>query len=318
MVVAAEFTVTTLVAWAVAILAVGFVLGWILRPWLIRDRLREEYEAKLSTERGRANSAEDRLATVQEDLATSKTALDTARADVIRVGASLATAEGRTDELESTLADLQLEKAAETERVGAESGKVVELEAALAEREERIAQMEQQLAATATEAERLVEAEAALAALGEEHRGCAAVVVARDVRIAELEEAVAHAATGSTAAAAGLDTAPPDEETVLPHEEPGVPDKETATRKVAEIAARTRGRSARVEDDLERIHGIGPKIDALLKAMDITSYAQIANFEPDDIAYVAAALESFPDRITRDDWMMSAAALHAEKYGDNA
>ena len=54
----------------------------------------------------------------------------------------------------------------------------------------------------------------------------------------------------------------------------------------------------------------------MLKEMDITSYRQVAKFEPDDIAYVAAALESLPDRIERDDWMSSAATFHEETYGE--
>ena len=91
--------------------------------------------------------------------------------------------------------------------------------------------------------------------------------------------------------------------------------KEAATRKVAEIAERTRGGESPVEDDLKRVHGIGPVIDGLLKGMGITSFRQIARLQHDDIAYVAAALESFPDRIQRDDWMTSAARLHEEKYG---
>jgi hypothetical protein len=32
---------------------------------------------------------------------------------------------------------------------------------------------------------------------------------------------------------------------------------------------------------------------------------------------VSQALESFPDRISRDDWMSSAAALHEAKYGES-
>jgi NADH-quinone oxidoreductase subunit E len=73
-----------------------------------------------------------------------------------------------------------------------------------------------------------------------------------------------------------------------------------------------------VEDDLQRIHGIGPTIAGLLRGMDITSFRQIARFEPDDVAYVAAALDAFPDRIGRDDWMSCAARLHEEKYGEPA
>ena len=100
-------------------------------------------------------------------------------------------------------------------------------------------------------------------------------------------------------------------------EESHLPDKETATAMMAEIAARTRGTGPRVEDDLKLIHGVGPKLDGLLKSMDITSFRQVALFTSDDIAYVTAALDAFPGRIERDDWMSSAAEQHELKYGDS-
>ncbi|MCP3994462.1 MAG: hypothetical protein GY722_05270 [bacterium] len=95
-----------------------------------------------------------------------------------------------------------------------------------------------------------------------------------------------------------------------------LPDKDVAVAKVAEIAARTRGDASVADDDLKKIHGVGPKLEGLLKSMDITSFRQVANFTLDDIQYVTAALDAFPGRIERDDWMSSAADEHAEKYGD--
>ena len=75
---------------------------------------------------------------------------------------------------------------------------------------------------------------------------------------------------------------------------------------MAEIARRTAGDGLAVDDDLKKVHGIGPVIEKTLKGLGITSYRQVARFEPDDIAYVTAALEGFPGRIERDDWMGSA------------
>ena len=87
---------------------------------------------------------------------------------------------------------------------------------------------------------------------------------------------------------------------------------------MAEIARRTAGEGPVSDDDLKRVKGIGPKIEGILKGLGITSFQQIARFEQDDIAYVSAALDAFPGRIERDDWMGKAAALHREKYGENA
>lgn len=93
---------------------------------------------------------------------------------------------------------------------------------------------------------------------------------------------------------------------------------EAARGKVAEIAARTAGDEPAPDDDLQRIKGIGPKISGLLRGMGITSFRQIARFTEDDIELVAEALESFPDRMRRDNWMQGAAELHREKYGSDA
>lgn len=96
---------------------------------------------------------------------------------------------------------------------------------------------------------------------------------------------------------------------------PGLPDKATALARLAQIAARTRGEEERVEDDLKMIRGVGPKLEQLLKSYDITSFRQVASFTPEDIVFVTAALDAFPGRIERDDWMSSAAEEHRKKYG---
>ena len=95
-----------------------------------------------------------------------------------------------------------------------------------------------------------------------------------------------------------------------------LPDKKSALKKVAEIKKRTAGNKPVNDDNLKKIKGIGPKLEKMLKDIGITSYRQIANFRKEDIQYVTAAIESFPGRIERDNWMKSAAALHRETYGD--
>jgi predicted flap endonuclease-1-like 5' DNA nuclease len=88
-----------------------------------------------------------------------------------------------------------------------------------------------------------------------------------------------------------------------------------ARSRVAEIASRTGGEGDIPHDDLVRIHGVGPKIARLLVSMDITSFRQVARFTAEDVATVNDALEVFPGRIERDDWMSSARELHREVYG---
>ncbi len=88
-----------------------------------------------------------------------------------------------------------------------------------------------------------------------------------------------------------------------------------ARARVPEIAKRTAGDGEVPRDDLVRIHGVGPKIARLLESMGITSYRQVARFTPTEVKIVNDALEVFPGRIERDDWMSSARELHREDYG---
>jgi predicted flap endonuclease-1-like 5' DNA nuclease len=91
----------------------------------------------------------------------------------------------------------------------------------------------------------------------------------------------------------------------------------TARERVAEIATRTAGGLTPPHDDLVRIHGVGPKIARLLESMEITSFRQVARLSPDDVAILNEALEVFPGRIQRDDWIGSARELHREVYGSD-
>ncbi len=142
------------------------------------------------------------------------------------------------------------------------------------------------------------------------HKDCASLLASRNRKTlgSEIRSVSPPSRAVRTSVAASTFAA-----TATPPEVP--PDRETAIMQVAEIAARARGAHARVDDDLKLIHGVGPKLERLLKSMDITSFRQVSRFEPDDVAYVTAALDAFPGRIERDDWMSSAAEHHRAKYG---
>lgn len=124
-------------------------------------------------------------------------------------------------------------------------------------------------------------------------------------RVTEVDTGEGHTRTGS----APVETrfAPPQD--AAPH------DPVEARSRVAEIASRTGGDGDIPNDELVRIHGVGPKIARLLVSMGITSFRQVARFTPEDVAVVNDALEVFPGRIERDDWMSSARELHREVYG---
>lgn len=88
----------------------------------------------------------------------------------------------------------------------------------------------------------------------------------------------------------------------------------SAVDRMAELAARTAGGKPPAKDNLKKIHGVGPKIEKLLNQLGITSFLQVANFTPDDIETVTEALDAFPGRIERDNWVGSADELYREKY----
>ncbi|HZX23063.1 MAG TPA: hypothetical protein VFF18_05970 [Woeseiaceae bacterium] len=68
----------------------------------------------------------------------------------------------------------------------------------------------------------------------------------------------------------------------------------------------------RPRDDLKRIRGIGPVLERLLNDLGIHRLQQIAEFGPDDVERVQAALQDFPDRIERDHWVEQARTLISE------
>lgn len=287
----AEISTTTLVTWSMLALAVGFVLGVVFRPWLLSDKTRREYELRLAAERDGRTTAESGLEAASGELVSMRDALAEARADVARLSSQRDAASDRVAELESSLETVTLEKNAEVERLGAEAAKVAGMERVIEEQAGRIAALETAgVPADATE-----ETDPRIADLEHQVAAYAEKLAERDAQIEALEREEAEVAASPAM----------------------VSDKAESTRKVAEIAKRTRGDAAFTDDDLKKIRGVGPKLEELLKEMGITSYRQIANFAPDDIAHVAAALESFPDRIERDDWMKSAAELHRETYGED-
>jgi predicted flap endonuclease-1-like 5' DNA nuclease len=90
------------------------------------------------------------------------------------------------------------------------------------------------------------------------------------------------------------------------------------------VAARTGGETnaggpffeaSEAQDDLKKIHGIGPVLEQRLNEIGVTAFQQIAQFTKEDIERVANAIKSSPDRIVRDDWKGKAQKEYEEKYG---
>jgi len=66
------------------------------------------------------------------------------------------------------------------------------------------------------------------------------------------------------------------------------------------------------KDDLQRIKGIGPFLEEKVNALGIYTFAQIGRFNKGDVQLVNDAIEFFPGRIERDEWVKQAKVLAKE------
>jgi predicted flap endonuclease-1-like 5' DNA nuclease len=64
-------------------------------------------------------------------------------------------------------------------------------------------------------------------------------------------------------------------------------------------------------DDLKRIRGVGPKLEAMCHRLGFYHFDQIAAWTPAEVAWVDDHLEGFRGRVTRDDWVAQAQVLAA-------
>ncbi len=64
-------------------------------------------------------------------------------------------------------------------------------------------------------------------------------------------------------------------------------------------------------DDLEQIHGVGPMLRELLNEIGVYYFWQVAEWTPDEAAFVDSRLMHFRGRIRRDDWIEHARVLAA-------
>jgi predicted flap endonuclease-1-like 5' DNA nuclease len=259
---------------------IGFAIAWIFGRWLQRGTIGDEYESELTAQRERSKHAEERLSASNADLDKAL-----------------------------------LEVKAERGKLEAETAAKAELEgrlAVVADKDAEIARLMADLEACGADRERLA---------GEIAQSSDQIASSKE-RVAALE---AEFATAASVAAALPDASETEPEVMGLAQEPesvvvkqADPSKEEGLARLAEIAARTAGDGPVADDDLKKVHGVGPKLEGTLKGLGITSFRQIANFQKDDIAYVTAALGAFKGRIERDDWMSSAAEEHANKYNEPA
>ncbi|MEP3346188.1 MAG: 50S ribosomal protein L21 [Litoreibacter sp.] len=117
---------------------------------------------------------------------------------------------------------------------------------------------------------------------------------------------VKAAINGAGVSVAAVEAAAPAKKKAAPKKaaaKAAAPKAEAAPKKAAPKKAAAKSDGA---DDLTRISGVGPVIVKKLHALDVTTFAQIAAWTPEDIADMDDKL-NFKGRIDRDEWLKQAA-----------
>ncbi len=126
---------------------------------------------------------------------------------------------------------------------------------------------------------------------------------------------MAAAAVASGATAAASVTSKEDTEISSSEQiQPRTTDKAQVDKKPAQIEQMFTPVEQR--DDLKQIFGIGPVTEETLNKLGITSYSQLAELKRHDIEKIADALQIFPGRIERDNWVGGARAQLEEVLED--
>lgn len=125
---------------------------------------------------------------------------------------------------------------------------------------------------------------------------------------------VATTAAATTAVAATVVAAKPEPKPVAapkPAPKP-MPAVATGVAKRPKGIASARGGKA---DELQRISGVGPKLDKTLHSLGYYHFDQIANWSPDEVQWVDEHLR-FKGRVDRDEWIPQAKLLAGGKEAE--
>ncbi len=285
------------------------------------ERLNRDLEARageLTAATDRAGELEASLSSVRGELDAANSTAGDLEASLAATRADLESATARTGELESQLGAVAAEKDAAIASLGSSAAG---LESAVAEREARVAELEARAGGVQADLER---ASAELSAVQAAHADCTVAAEAntgriaglesalaeREARIEELEAIVAAQAARSGAAEADVMAAESADLEGLAAAEESFGDVAGAAA-VAPSVPPTRFGTAGADhtDDLKVINGIGPKMEELLNSFGIRAWDQLAALSPSEVARVDAALEEFPGRIERDQWVDQARDL---------
>jgi predicted flap endonuclease-1-like 5' DNA nuclease len=120
-----------------------------------------------------------------------------------------------------------------------------------------------------------------------------------------------HSPANAPGAAAAPASAPARAPAPAPKPEPAPASAAPATPAAVEGGAPQRldGPREGSADDLKKIKGVGPKLEAMLHGMGFYHYDQIASWSAAEVAWVDENLEGFKGRVSRDNWVEQARTL---------
>ena len=334
-----SYAVFEIILWMLLAGLIGVAIGWILRGVFGGSQRVADLEKELESEKGRYAKLSESLAAKKHELEASLRDVDAAQADVTRTRESAAALEEELMKVRADLAKVHQDDGADGAPAGSEaaaasdierlSSRVRELEAELASVTTARDEMAVAHAGCAVDADEtagvIAAKEAEIGRLSDEVAGFAGLQSATQDKLAELadaEERLEEAATRLGAAAAERDAARAALEECRSASERASRRVEELERSLAqqtafevEAASWQQGTTslgtpgAAHRDDLKVINGVGPALEELLNSFGIRSWEQLAALTESEVATVDAALEEFPGRIHRDEWVGQARDL---------
>jgi predicted flap endonuclease-1-like 5' DNA nuclease len=285
---------------------------------IARVRRRDEVITSMKTELHSAKTEAQRASTLQAELKAAEAKghrLDELEAELTAMRqkaeqaettaaelARMRTKAARADELETELASVR-----------ARAGKAEQLERDLSAANTKAASVAGYISQVETRDRRITELERDLASakaggsdtdqLGREIEGLRRDVKSRDATIAELRarNSTTHVISQASDVPANAARAIPD------YDGDGKHEGRNEGRKPETLQFARGGRA----DDLKRIKGVGPKLEAMLNDLGFFHYDQVGAWSADEVAWVDANLEGFNGRVSRDNWIEQARILAA-------
>ena len=272
----------------------GFLIGWLLRGSRIQAEL-QELDGRWRTKLGDVENERDRFV---NELTQANEARAKLEADLKRQSEDHDTKIAGFADTESVTAGLKSDLAAANERAAT-------LEASLKEAKDANATCKGEVDRLNAEVAALKQAAAdapGTAAAG----GAMGFMSGADSGSSASDGSAPAAAPSQLAESAGTDFVHASSDPSKGSTGGAVDDEENEGVK-PELLTEARDGKA---DDLKKISGVGPKLEKTLNSLGVFHFSQIAEFTPDNVAWVDRHLR-FKGRIAREKWIDQAKTLAA-------